>query len=215
MIDSSAAGSDGRLARGVRARAAVVDAYLDLIGEGDLRPTAARVAERAGVSLRLVFHHYADLETLYAEAADRQAERLRPLMRPIEPASPLDRRIPSFIGQRARLLETIAPVRRAALLQEPFSPTLSRRLAEARAMTRAEVGRVFECELAALAPRARRETFAALDAACSFMTWESLRRHQGLSRQQARAVMERTVRALLADTKKAIRRQGAAAEVRR
>jgi TetR/AcrR family transcriptional regulator of autoinduction and epiphytic fitness len=199
VIEPSAAVSDGRLARGVRARAAVVDAYLDLINEGDLRPTAARVAGRAGVSLRLVFHHYADLEALYAEAADRQARRLKPLMRPIDPALPRDARIAAFIARRARLLETIAPVRRAALLQEPFSPTLSRRLAEARAMTRAEVGRTFERELAACPPRLRAETFAALDAACSFVTWESLRRHQGLSPQRARAVMERMVRALLAN----------------
>ena len=42
---------DGRLARSARTRHAVVDALLDLLGEGDLRPTAARIAERAGVSL--------------------------------------------------------------------------------------------------------------------------------------------------------------------
>ena len=52
---------DGRLARSARTRHAVVDALLDLLGEGDLRPTAARIAERAGVSLRIVFHHFEDL----------------------------------------------------------------------------------------------------------------------------------------------------------
>src|SRR5208282_909869 len=60
---------DGRLARSARTRHAVVDALLDLLGEGDLRPTAARIADRAGVSLRLVFHHFDDLEAIYSEFA--------------------------------------------------------------------------------------------------------------------------------------------------
>ena len=52
MAADLAAHVDGRLGRGTRARTAVVDALLDLIEEGDLRPTAPRIAERAGVSLR-------------------------------------------------------------------------------------------------------------------------------------------------------------------
>ena len=74
---------DGRLARSARTRHAVVDALLDLLGEGDLRPTAARIAERAGVSLRLVFHHFDDVDAIYNELADRQAERVKPLTEPI------------------------------------------------------------------------------------------------------------------------------------
>ena len=82
---------DGRLARSARTRHAVVDALLDLLGEGDLRPTAARIAERAGVSLRLVFHHFDDVETIYNELADRQAERVKPLTVPIPVTLPFAR----------------------------------------------------------------------------------------------------------------------------
>jgi TetR/AcrR family transcriptional regulator, regulator of autoinduction and epiphytic fitness len=70
------ASADGRLARGERARGAIVDALLALIDRGDLRPSAARVAERAGVSLRSVFQHFSDVESLFAAAASRQAERV-------------------------------------------------------------------------------------------------------------------------------------------
>src|SRR5271163_2254507 len=91
---------DGRLARSARTRHAVVDALLDLLGEGDLRPTAARIAERAGVSLRLVFHHFDDLDAIYAELADRQAERVKPLTMPISVALPLARRIEEFCGRQ-------------------------------------------------------------------------------------------------------------------
>ena len=66
---------DGRIARGARARAAIVDALLALIEAGELRPSAARIAERAGVSLRSVFQHFKDVESLFAAMADRQRER--------------------------------------------------------------------------------------------------------------------------------------------
>src|SRR4029450_8701570 len=72
---------DGRLARGERARAAIVDALLVLIESGELRPSAARIAQRAGVSLRSVFQHFSDVESLFAAAASRQTERLSPLGR--------------------------------------------------------------------------------------------------------------------------------------
>src|ERR1700752_1954298 len=104
---------DGRLARSARTRHAVVDALLDLLGEGDLRPTAARIAERAGVSLRIVFHHFDDLEAIYSELADRQAERVKPLTVPISITLPFACRVEEFSAQRGRLLETLSPVRRS------------------------------------------------------------------------------------------------------
>jgi TetR/AcrR family transcriptional regulator, regulator of autoinduction and epiphytic fitness len=197
MPASALAPADGRAARSHRARAAVVDALLNLLSEGVVKPTAAQIAERAEVSLRLVFHHFADLEALHAEAADRQTERLRPLMKRISPTLPFDDKLAEFVRNRARLYETITPVRRASLRMEPFSPELARRLDRARGLARAEVRRVFTPELDALADADRRETFAALDAATSWPAWEVLRRHQRLGDGQARKVMARTIRALL------------------
>src|SRR5215831_10500116 len=106
---------DGRLARGERARGAIVDALLALIDRGDLRPSAARVAERAGVSLRSVFQHFSDVESLFA-AASRQAERVSIYLGGIPEDGPLASRLGAFVRQRSRLLEAIAPVRRAAIL---------------------------------------------------------------------------------------------------
>ena len=191
---------DGRLARSVRSRTAVADAMLDLLQDNDLQPTAARVAERAGVSLRLVFQHFADLEALYAEVADRQAKRLRPLLIGPTSAGPLADRVQAFVTRRAQALETIAPVRRAALLRAPFSPVLTQRLQYARRLARAQVDSVFRPELARHAPSTRQELRAALFVATGFSSWEVLRRHQRLPVAQAQRVMARTVRALLKET---------------
>jgi AcrR family transcriptional regulator len=188
---------DGRLARSARTRHAVVDALLDLLGEGDLRPTAARIAERAGVSLRLVFHHFDDLEAIYSELADRQAERVKPLTVPISVALPLPRRIEEFSAQRGRLLETLSPVRRAAVLMEPFRPALAKRLKHARDLMRAAAIAAFAPELSRLADNQKRATIAALDVATSWVAWEQMRRHQGLSETEARGVIATTIRALL------------------
>src|SRR5437870_4843088 len=76
LVDTGAS-ADGRTARGQRTRAAVVDALLALLEEGDLRPPAPRIADRAGVSLRSVFQHFADRETLFAAVAAAQLERMR------------------------------------------------------------------------------------------------------------------------------------------
>lgn len=197
MVPSADARADGRLARGERARQAVVDALLELLREGDLRPTAPRIAERAGVSLRSVFHHFADREALFAAAADRQLGHVAALARPIAPERPLPARLGAFVRQRARLFETVAPVRRAAVLLEPFSSALATRLAETRARGREEVARVFARELRGRAPGARRELELALHAAASWPTWETLRAHEGLSPARARNVMRRTLAALL------------------
>jgi TetR/AcrR family transcriptional regulator, regulator of autoinduction and epiphytic fitness len=186
---TSLATVDGRLARGERARAALVEALLSLIERGDLRPSAARVAERAGVSLRSVFQHFNDVDSLFAAAASRQAERLAPLAVATPADGPLDKRLDAFVRARARLLEAISPVRRAALVMEPFSSELQRRLGAFRALKAGEVRRVFATELARRQPAARRRLAAAIIATASWSTWQALRQHQGLSQAEARRVL--------------------------
>lgn len=188
---------DGRTARAARTNDAVVDAWLSLIEAGDLRPGARQIAERAGVSLRSVFHHFEDLETLYATAAERQLRRFF-AGPPLSAEGSLTERVERFAAARSRQLEAVTPMRRAAVLNEPFSPPLAARLRSARERARDEVERMFRMELSALKPVARRDVLAALAAAAEWSMWEALRVHQGLSVAQSRAVMTRTIAALLA-----------------
>jgi hypothetical protein len=119
------------------------------------------------------------------------------LVRPIPTGLPLEERLARFVVQRSRLLEAMSPVRRAALLHEPFSPEIARRLDDARSLARRETARVFASELDPRPTPERRILLAALDAATAWPTWEVLRRHQQLSASQARTVMETMLRALL------------------
>ena len=60
---------------------------------------------------------------------------------------PLPERIEAFVAQRTRLLETVTPVRRAALLLEPESEVVAGWLQNARRQKAREVERVFRPEL--------------------------------------------------------------------
>src|SRR5829696_7731046 len=123
---------DGRTVRAERTRQALVDALLALLEEGDMRPTAERIAERAGVSERSVFQHFPDREALFEAVARQQYERIVPTLTPVDASLPLPERLDAFVEQRARLLETVTPVRRAAVLLEPESEVVAGWLASAR-----------------------------------------------------------------------------------
>jgi AcrR family transcriptional regulator len=85
--------ADGRVARSHRSRRAIIDAMRALHAEGDLRPTAPRVAKRAGVSVRTVWQQFADMETLLVEADRRDNDILRSLVQRIDPDQPLAGRV--------------------------------------------------------------------------------------------------------------------------
>jgi TetR/AcrR family transcriptional regulator of autoinduction and epiphytic fitness len=188
---------DGRSARAERTRSALVDAHLNLLEEGHLRPTAEQIAERAGCSPRSVFKHFPDRESFLAAVSEAQRDRVESLLEPIPGNGPLDVRLEAFVAQRVRIFEHVTPVRRAALLMEPFSETVASWLDYARTRAREEVARVFAPELQSRAAGERADLQAALAAAAAWPSWESLRRHQGLSVERARAALRRTLEALL------------------
>ena len=101
---------DGRTARGQRTRSAVVDALLALQEEGDLEPTAQRVAARAGVALRTVFGHFSDMETLWAQAGERELAKIAALADVPDGALPLEERVDRFCASRARVRAAAVPV---------------------------------------------------------------------------------------------------------
>lgn len=193
---------DGRAARTLRTRAAIVAAHVDLLAEGDLRPTAERIAERAGVSLRALWLHFAEMESLFAATAAEILVRQDHAFRPVDPTLPLVARIDRFCRQRATLLERIAPFARASQLREPFSPVL--RDYHSRHISRVvdEIEVLFAGELGAVGPRAARELVPALAAASTWASWSVLRDGLGLRPIRSRAVMTRSVTALLVQSER-------------
>jgi TetR/AcrR family transcriptional regulator of autoinduction and epiphytic fitness len=196
-MEAAAKPRDGRTVRAERTRQALVEALLGLLDGGELSPTAAEIASRAGVSERSLFQHFPDREALFEAVAREQYERVMPTLRPVDASLPLEERIDQFTRQRARLYERIGGVRRAALLIEHESPAVAGRLTAARRAKAAEVERVFRGELEAIPPDDREPLRAALVAVCAWSAWESWRTHQRLGVARARSAMGAAIAALL------------------
>jgi TetR/AcrR family transcriptional regulator, regulator of autoinduction and epiphytic fitness len=188
---------DGRTVRAERTRQALVEALLGLLDEGNLTPTAAAIAARAGVSERSVFQHFPDREALFEAVAREQYGRVVPTLVPIDSSLPFGERVEQFADQRARLYELVGGVRRAALLIEHESSAVSGWLTAARKAKAVEVERVFRRELDAIPPDEREPVRTALVAVCSWSCWDAWRTHQRLSVARARAAMQAAIAALL------------------
>ena len=188
---------DGRTARALRTRQGIVDACITLIDEGDLSPTAPRVAERAGVSVRSVFQHFDDLDGLFTAVGDRVLERLVGLVLRVDPELDIERRLPLVVRQRATLLEALTPIRRAAFINGWHSVAVAHRLQAGQGFLRAEVSAVFAPELAA-AGDDEAELLIIVDTLLSWANWDHLRTTERLSWEEAAHLVERMLRATLA-----------------
>jgi AcrR family transcriptional regulator len=199
MASSSEIETDGRRARAERNRDAVVEAILDLLCAGVQHPTAEAIAERSGVSVRSVFRHFDDLESLHAAAVDRHSDRIRDLFEPPHADGSLASRIDALAARRSRLFEAMTPVRRVGERLRGRSPVIDERLAFARELLRDQVATLFAPELQREAGAARRDLLDAVEAATSWSNWNLLRTEQGCSVARARAVVTRTLTGLLHD----------------
>lgn len=196
----AAAAIDGRADRLMRSRLAFCDACLDLVQEGVLQPSADQIADRAGLSRRSIFYHFKDLAELYDAVVEAGMQRCAPLVEEIPRALPLGERVARLAELRAKFFEATTPFARALTAQVLVGTAreqawrVSKQALDAQ---RDDVASLFAGELGGLPASERAETLDALAAAASPATWEYLRSGRGLSLPRARAVVARTLTALL------------------
>ena len=175
----------------------MLEALLSLVNDGNLRPTAEQVAERADVSVRSVFRHMSDRDALDRALVELHVARTGDLFDFAPMQGDRSQRVAALIEHRCRLYEVITPVRRAVRVHGPFGSVLRDRVELVNGMLRAHVIDLFASELDHVDPTRRPVTEAALEAATSWSTWEQLRHDQGLDPSAAGAAMSATVEALL------------------
>lgn len=180
---------DGRTARALRTRQAIVDATLALVEEGDIRPTAPRIAERAGVSVRSIFQHFDDLESLFYDLAERTMERVSALRAHIDPTAPLPDRLREYLDQRCAINEAITPINRAAVVYASTSPTIRDRFEDGHELVSVRLAEVFARELEAVGDRSA-DLRDALLIAGSWATWNLLRSLEQRSIAEAASTVE-------------------------
>ncbi|WP_084419773.1 TetR/AcrR family transcriptional regulator [Henriciella litoralis] len=185
---------DGRKARSQRSRAQIVDALFALIDGGDMDPSAAKVAEEAGVGLRTVFRHFDDMDGLYREMAERLEAEILPVVMTPWTASTWRERVIELIERRAQIYERIMPLKIAAGLRRFSSPQLGYAYRRFLVMERAG--------LKGILPQGVAEDevlLGALELLTGFQAWRRLRHDQELSADQARAVLIHSAKSLLKD----------------
>jgi len=184
--------SDGRRQRSERSRSQIIDAMFSLIREGDMSPSAARVAERAEVGLRTVFRHFEDMDSLFVEMAERISSEIMPkVLAPFE-ARDWRGRFMEHVERRIEIYEYIMPVRVSANLRRFQSRFLMEEYRRNLLIERASLSALLPEEITS-----DPVLFAAIETTVSFQTWRRLRQDSGLSPEDAAAVvrlmMERLV----------------------
>lgn len=190
--------TDGRTARRDRNREAVLDAAIELFGEGDLTPSATSVAERSGVSLRSVYRYYEDLEELLRASIGRSLERNRPYFA-IEGLGegPLEERVDRLVEHRMALYEQVAGIARAAVLRARTNEIVRAQVERQMAGLRAQTEAMFAPELRALRGVERTDLSAALSLVTGLEAMEYLRVTLGRSPEISARIMGQMLHALL------------------
>ena len=139
---------DLRRARSAQTRTRLVETFCALAADGALHPTARQIAERAGCSVRSVFHHFHSLAVLIDEALAVQSARHRPLLAAIPARGDTAGRVAALCRQRRLYFEELLPLYRAAGAPAG-TPGAAPVLADDRARMRQQLLATFGPELAA------------------------------------------------------------------
>src|SRR4029077_19735338 len=118
-----------------------------------------------------------------------QWERFARFVRAIDRALPIAERVDELVAQRAAFYEGVTPVRRAALLSLPDSPTIAANLTRLDRTLRRQLERAF--------PDLTRDELDAIDAIASWDAWNRLRAAQGCSVNRSRRILVTTIRTLV------------------
>jgi AcrR family transcriptional regulator len=184
---------DGRRRRGSTSRARIVDAMLQLIREGTVTPGAAKVADLAGVSLRTVFRHFEEMDSLYKEIAESiQARVLPAFFRPYS-AEAWNEKLLELLDRRIELYEAILPFKISGDLRRYQSSYLANDYSQHLMLEKMSLESVLPPELGG-----DTVLLHALRAAMGFQGWRILRHDLELDIPGARTALMRTVESLLA-----------------
>lgn len=184
---------DGRHARSIATRSRIVAALLQLVREGDVSPSAARVADSAGVGLRTVFRHFDEMDVLYREMAEVIEAEVMPMM--LKPFNVHDwrGRVREMAARRIGIYETIMPYRISASVKRFQSEFLMQGYHRQLKLERTALHAVLPRAVIDDAPMA-----SAIEVTISFQCWRRLRHDQGLAIDDARAVIDTLLDAVLA-----------------
>jgi AcrR family transcriptional regulator len=192
-IQSPPRSADGRKQRSERSKLAIVDAMLDIIMGGKMEPSAAEIAERAGVSARTVFRHFEEMDSLYSEMTERMEAQIMPIIQQPFTGDGWEAQLDQLLERRALIYEKIMPLKIAASIRRFSSDYLMLNYQRFLHLERTGLENVLPD-----AVRKNATMMSAIEMCAGFQTWRRLRQDQDLSVGQAADVVKLAVGKLLA-----------------
>ena len=185
--------TDGRKQRSERSRDKIKTSILTLIRAGNYSPRAIDISEHSGLSMRTVFRHIDDMESLLREIAGDMQREILP--RFLQPYSATDWRgqFEEQMQRRLEIWEYILPVRLSASLRRFQSKFLLEEYQKVLELGGASLRSVLPEEIVA-----DEVLFNALNEVLGVDFWINMRMDSALSADAAQAVVRRTVDALIA-----------------
>lgn len=192
---------DGRRLRSERTRQLIVEAYLALVREEcPVLPTAAKVAARAGYSVRSVFERFPDIHALQVAATDYSITQVVAMAASRDGGGGRAARIESHVNTRARASEHWLPLWRALIALQDGSEELKARVRAMRERVLSLMEHVYEPELSTLPDADRRQTLIALEAIVDVESWARMHEQFGLSFDEASAAWVQAIDRILPPT---------------
>lgn len=188
---------DGRNLRAESTRRKIIHGARALVEEQGRLPKVADVARRSDVSVRSVFQHYQDVETLFLAVVDAIADDLDHVPTDIDASGSLGERVRRLSERQAAVYERVMPAVLASRQLNPPPAALVERAERRRAVLRQQLETIFHPELASLTSSTRTETIDALLAVAEWDCWIGLRQRQGMLPDRATTTMGRLVLAVL------------------
>jgi hypothetical protein len=191
---------DGRRLRSERTKQLIIEAFLSLLRDNSVMPTAVQIAERAGYSVRSIFERFPDLVALRISATDyamAQAAALAPA-RHVE--ADRQTRIRSQVETRAGTCERGVALWRVLLSSEDETGELAVRIAKSRETAVARLDLMYRPELSTLPEDERKGLLIALEALTDVESWARMREMFKLSFEESCAVWLTAIDRLLPPT---------------
>ncbi len=154
---------------------------IELIDGSADPPSSRTVARRAGISRRMIFHHFHGMEELLVRAVELALSRQRGLLRGVPPRGPAPLRVRALCRQRRQLFELLGPVYRTAHARAFTSAGLTGVLTAQRILLRGQLAHTLAPELETRGA----EAGLLLDALDHATGWEAWCMHRDLATRSA------------------------------
>jgi len=192
VIEGAGPLADGRRERSRASRKKIIQAMMDLVAAGDIDPSAAKVAEKAGVGLRSVFRHFDDKESIYREMDEILWSAYQPkIIAPFRSDNWRDQLI-ELIERRSAIYEHTAPFRISTSVQRFSSPILKKNYDRLLKGERNLLGQILPKSIKRDSERGR-----AIVLATSFDCWRHFRQDEELSKSKTIEVIKQLLQDIL------------------